>query len=140
MYDAFPTIQHPLAIIGIAEKGYLSIEYRISIPPGHSSIPTNPSAIGILASAVDKLENIPHPSKLGYGPEKDLLLGVAPYLKFPFRVILTNMWLFGPIIQWILSLKPGTNSLQRTTTAITLFNGGEKENTLPTTASMTVNR
>ncbi|CAF4851308.1 unnamed protein product [Rotaria socialis] len=35
--------------------------------------------------------------------------------------------------------KPGTNALQRTTSAVTLISGGEKENILPTSASATIN-
>lgn len=138
--EAFPTLTHPLAIIGIAEKGYLSVRYRIDLPPGHSSMPSAPTAIGILAHAIDRVESTPKPSQFGHGPEMSLLVGVTPYLKFPLRLIMSNIWLFGPIIQWTLSRKPGTDALQRTTTAFTLISGGEKENTLPTSAAATVNR
>ena len=136
----FPSLNNPLAIIGIAEKGYLSVEYSIHHAPGHSSIPSPPSAIGILARAVDKIENTPQPSQFGRGPELDLLLGITPYLKFPLRLVMSNIWLFGSLIQWILSTKPATDALQRTSTAITLISGGEKDNILPTSASATINR
>jgi carboxypeptidase PM20D1 len=53
---------------------------------------------------------------------------------------MSNIWLFGSVIQWVLTRKPGTDALQRTTTAVTLISGGEKENVLPTSASATVNR
>jgi carboxypeptidase PM20D1 len=138
--QAFPTLDNPVAIIGVAEKGYITIEYSINIAPGHSSMPSTPTAIGILARAVDKLESTPQPSQFGHGPEMSLLLGLTPYLKFPLRLVMSNMWLFGPAIQWVLTRKPGTDALQRTTTAVTLIKGGEKENILPTSASATVNR
>lgn len=138
--EAFPTVTNPIAIIGIAEKGFMNVEYRVSIAPGHSSMPTPPTAIGILAHAVEQLENVPQLSQFGRGPELDLLLGITPYLKFPLRLAMSNMWLFGPVIQWVLSRKPGTDALQRTTTAVTLISGGEKDNVLPTSASATVNR
>lgn len=138
--EAFPTLTNPLAIIGVAEKGYLSVEYRIDLPPGHSSMPSTPTAIGILARAVDRIESTSKPSQFGQGPEMSLLLGVTPYLKFPLRLVMSNIWLFGPVIQWVLSRKPGTDALQRSTTAVTLISGGEKENTLPTSAKATVNR
>jgi len=138
--EAFPTLQNSIAIIGVAEKGYISIEYRINIAPGHSSMPSTPTAIGILARAVDKLENTPQPSKFGLGPEISLLLAITPYFNFPLRLVMSNIWLFGSVIQWVLSFKPGTDALQRTTTAVTLISGGEKENILPTSASATVNR
>ncbi len=138
--EAFPTLNNPVAIIGVAEKGYLSIEYRIDIPPGHSSMPSTPTAIGILARGVDKLESTLKPSQFGHGPEMGLLLGITPYLKFPLRLVMSNIWLFGPAIQWVLTRKPGTDALQRTTTAVTLISGGQKDNILPTSASATENR
>ncbi|CAF3396291.1 unnamed protein product [Rotaria sp. Silwood1] len=135
----FPTLNNPLAIIGVAEKGYMSVEYRISMPPGHSSMPAAPTAIGILAHGVDKLESTPQPSQFGRGPELSFLHGITPYLNFPLRLVLSNIWLFGTAIQWVLSRKPATDALQRTTTAITFISGGEKDNVLPTSASATIN-
>jgi carboxypeptidase PM20D1 len=118
----------------------MTIEYRIDISPGHSSMPSAPTAIGILARAVNRLESTPQPSQFGHGPEIALFLGITPYLKFPLRLVMSNIWLFGSVIQWVLTRKPGTDALQRTTTAVTLISGGEKENVLPTSASATVNR
>ncbi|CAF1072909.1 unnamed protein product [Rotaria sordida] len=137
--EVFPTLNNPIAIIGVAEKGYMSIKYRIDMASGHSSMPSAPTAIGILARAVDKLESTLQPSQFGRGPELSLLHGVTPYLKFPLRLVMSNIWLFGPVIQWVLSQKPGTDALQRTTTAVTFISGGEKDNVLPTSASATVN-
>ena len=84
--EAFPTLTHPIAIIGVAEKGYVSINYRISIPPGHSSMPSAPTAIGILARAVDRLESTPQPSQFGHGPEMSLFLSITPYLTFSLTI------------------------------------------------------
>ena len=137
--EAFPGLSTPVAIVGVAEKGYLSAEYHVDLAPGHSSIPTTPTAIGILARAMDKLESTPLPSQFGRGPEMSLLGGVTPYLSFPLRLVMSNVWLFGPVIQWVLSMKPGTNALHRTTAAITLISGGEKDNVLPTSAEATIN-
>lgn len=130
----------PVALIGVAEKGYMTIQYSVNITPGHSSIPMPPTAIGVLAQAVSNLEKVLQPSKFGYGPEISLLNAVTPYLSFPMRLAMSNLWLFGPLIQFVLSAKPGTNALQRTTSAITLISGGEKENVLPSMASFSVNR
>ena len=124
----------------MAEKGFISIEYRVTAPPGHSSMPTSPTAIGILARAVDKLESTPQPVQFGHGPEVNLFNALTPYLKFPLRLVMSNVWLFRPIIQWILAQKPSTDALQRTTSAVTLISGGEKDNVLPASASATVNR
>ena len=138
--EAFASLDTPVAIIGVAEKGYLTVEYSIDIPPGHSSMPSAPTAIGILARAIDRLESTAQPCQFGNGPELGLILGIAPYLKFPFRLALSNLWLFKPVIEWVMTRKPATDALQRTTTAVTLITGGQKDNVLPTSAKATVNR
>lgn len=138
--NAFPGLKTPAAIISVSEKGYMTVQYTVNITPGHSSIPTPPTAIGVIAKAIDRLENTPQPSKFGYGPEMSLFNAITPYLNLPLRLVMSNTWLFGPIIQQVLASKPGTNAIQRTTTAITLIVGGEKENMLPSSATVTVNR
>ena len=140
MEEAFPGLKLPVAIISVAEKGYMTVEYRVDVPPGHASISSTPTAIGILARGMDRLESTHQPSRFGYGPEMALFHGVTPYLNSPLRLAMSNVWLFGPVIQWVLSKKPGTNAIQRTTTAITLIEGGEKENILPASAMATINR
>ncbi|XP_051736253.1 N-fatty-acyl-amino acid synthase/hydrolase PM20D1.2-like [Ctenopharyngodon idella] len=61
----------PAALIGISEKGQATVKLSVSSAPGHSSIPPRESSIGILASAVRRLEENPMPRLFGYGPERD---------------------------------------------------------------------
>ena len=55
------------------------------------------------------------------------------------RVALSNMWLFEPWVRRQLERTPSTNALLRTTTAITVIRGGDKENVLPGAAEALVN-
>jgi carboxypeptidase PM20D1 len=55
------------------------------------------------------------------------------------RVVLSNRWLFGPLILRQLERAPSTNAMLRTTTAITVIRGGNKENVLPGEAEALVN-
>ena len=48
----FPGLTAPLASIGVAEKGYLTVELSVAAAGGHSSTPPAATAIGILAAAV----------------------------------------------------------------------------------------
>jgi len=64
---------------------------------------------------------------------------IAPELHGLQRVALSNRWLFGPLIRAQLQSAPATNALLRTTTAITVVSGGNKENVLPGTAAALVN-
>ena len=52
----FPGIPDNTALIGIAQKGYVSLELGIHGVGGHSSQPPSESNIGILAEAITKLE------------------------------------------------------------------------------------
>ncbi len=64
--DGIKGVEKPLGMIGVAEKGYLSLELEVKFgEQGHSSRPPKETAIGILAAAVAKLEQSPHPSRFG---------------------------------------------------------------------------
>ncbi|KAK3610576.1 hypothetical protein CHS0354_009016 [Potamilus streckersoni] len=126
--NVIPGIDRPVAMVGSSEKGQVFLELLVKGTPSHSSMPEPESPIGILANAVARLEKYPQPSMFGYGPEKDTFEHLAPEMKLPFRMVMTNLWLFGPVVSWILSLKPVTNAIIRTVTAVTMFQAGVKIN------------
>lgn len=64
---------------------------------------------------------------------------IAPDLPFAYRMALSNLWLFGGLVEDRLGYIPHTNAALRTTTAPTMFNAGIKENVLPQTARAVVN-
>ena len=47
-----PGLARPAALIGIAEKGFVSLELSAVAPAGHSSMPPPQTAMGIVAAAV----------------------------------------------------------------------------------------
>jgi carboxypeptidase PM20D1 len=55
------------------------------------------------------------------------------------RLALSNLWLLEPLVRRQLAAAPSTDALLRTTTAITIIRGGNKENVLPETAEAWVN-
>ena len=59
-----PGLAYPAALVGIAEKGFVSIELSAAAPAGHSSMPPPQTAVGIVAAAVRALENHPMPAAL----------------------------------------------------------------------------
>ncbi|MCK5884943.1 MAG: M20/M25/M40 family metallo-hydrolase, partial [Alcanivorax sp.] len=126
------------ALMGIAEKGYMTVELQAEAEPGHSSRPPQTTAIGDLAAAIDHLQTHPRPASLS-GPTRKMLEQVAPHQPFAKRLVLANLWLFEPLIVRQLEGKPETNALLRTTMAPTLLSAGVKENVLPATASATLN-
>ncbi|XP_041051866.1 N-fatty-acyl-amino acid synthase/hydrolase PM20D1-like isoform X2 [Carcharodon carcharias] len=134
-----PGLDKQAAIIATSEKGYVTISLSVSMATGHSSMPAKESSIGILAAAVSKLENNPMPRMLGQGPERGLLEHLSPQLRFPLNVVMANLWLFAPLVSRMMENKPSTNSLVRTTTAVTEFHAGVKANVIAPFARATVN-
>jgi carboxypeptidase PM20D1 len=135
---AVPGVASPLAMVGVAEKGSVAIDLSIEIEGGHSSTPPRHTAIGILAAALTRLEASPMPGRIA-GPTRGMAEHLAPELGLPFRVVLANLWLFGPLLELAMSSRPPLDALLRTTTAVTIVDGGVKENVLPARASAVAN-
>jgi carboxypeptidase PM20D1 len=133
-----PGAAKPVALIGVAEKGYLSLELTTEATGGHSSMPPPQTAVGILAAAVDRLEAHPFPTHLT-GPVRSLAATLAPGLPFLQRLALANLWLFGPVLERVFAGAPATNAMVRTTLAPTVFQAGSKDNVLPQRARAVVN-
>ncbi|MFK8016723.1 MAG: M20/M25/M40 family metallo-hydrolase, partial [Gammaproteobacteria bacterium] len=132
-----PGIDRPVAIVGIAEKGYVNLHLDVDAPGGHSSQPPEHTAAGILAAALVKVEANPFPPDLStMDAQMDYL---AHHMPFRSRLALANRWLFGPIIKNTLLANPATAASIRTTTAVTMLEGSTKSNILPTRASAVVN-
>lgn len=133
-----PGVAGDLAMVGIAEKGYVSVRLSVQAVGGHSSQPPPQSAIGILSHALVRLEARQMPARLV--PTATAMLDVlAPMLPFPARMAVRNRWLLGPALTSQLAKTPTGNALVRTTTAETTFNAGVKDNVLPTIATATIN-
>jgi carboxypeptidase PM20D1 len=130
--------QGQVAMIGVAEKGFLTLELVATAPGGHSSMPGTESAIGSLARAVTRLEENPMPARLE-GITGDMLDALSPQLPFTSRLAISQRWLLGGLLVSGLSASPETNALVRTTTAVTMIDAGTKANVLPSNATATAN-
>jgi carboxypeptidase PM20D1 len=135
-----PGLTAPLALIGIAEKGYSSIRLRISATPGHASMPPSPgtSAIGMLSRALQRLDEEQLPAHL-QGVSREMFETIAPEMHGFNRVALSNLWLFEPLVRRQLEQRPSSNAMLRTTTALTVVQAGNKDNVLPGRAEATIN-
>jgi carboxypeptidase PM20D1 len=135
-----PGLRQPAAMIGVAEKGYLSVVLKISATPGHSSMPParGSSAIAMMSAALKRLDDRQLPAGIR-GVAGEMFDTLAPEMGGFSRVALSNLWLFGPLVQKQLEQSASTNAALRTTTALTIVNAGNKENVLPGRAEATVN-
>lgn len=142
----FPGIEDNTALIGIAQKGFISLELAMNGVGGHSSQPPEESNIGILAEAITKLEDAQFPYTIHpavraqyryMGPELDeenqpLYAAVA----FGKDDEMTE-----PEQQFIDMMAENqlTRAMLHTTIAVTMFNAGVKDNVLPPSATAVVN-
>jgi len=133
-----PGLDAPLAVIAVGEKGYISLKLTAHAPGGHSSQPPEHTAIGVLAQGINRLEERQMPARLE-GPLYDLFQYAGPEMQFPYRLVMANLWLFGPLLEWQLVQNPTTAAGLRTTTAVTIVDGGTKDNVLPAKAEAVVN-
>jgi carboxypeptidase PM20D1 len=136
--DLFPGISAPVAMIGVAEKGYLTLELLVEGEGGHSSMPPKLTSIGILSRAIDRLEANQLPAEL-VTPVREMFETLGPEMSFTNRMILANLWLFKHHFLTVLQKSPNTDAMLRTTTAPTIFQSGTKENVLPGRARAIVN-
>jgi carboxypeptidase PM20D1 len=133
-----PGISEPVALVGIAEKGFVSIELTTRVAGGHSSLPPRQSAVGILSAAVARLEQTPMKTRLE-GPTRELLDRIGPHFPTIQRAVFANLWLTAPLVLHRLEGSPTTNAMVRTTTAPTIFQAGTKDNVLPSYARAVIN-
>jgi carboxypeptidase PM20D1 len=133
-----PGLDATVAIVGIAEKGYVNLELRVDGVGGHSSAPPKQTNIGILADAIGELEEHPFPARL-QGGSLAMVRHVAPEMPFAYRLVLGNLWLFRPLVTRVMTASQESAPMVRTTTAATIVEGGVKANVLPITARAVVN-
>lgn len=133
-----PGVTQPVSLIGIAEKGYMTLVLTAEQAGGHSSTPPPQSAVGILSSAIHNLQNDPFPANLD-GPGMLIFDYVGPEMPFGMKLMFANRWLFNPLIESELQKADSTNASIRTTIAPTIFKAGTKENLLPLKATAMVN-
>lgn len=133
-----PGLKGPLALIGVAEKGYATFALSTSAAPGHSSMPPPRTVIGRTAEAAVRVEMNPPPAHLS-GVPRETFETIAPEMPLTNRVLLSNLWLTEPLVRRELARQPASNAMLRTTAALTMFNAGSKSNVLPGHAQALIN-
>ncbi len=137
-HGTIPGVRPPVALVGIAEKGYVSVALSAAGQGGHSSMPPEQTAVGIVADAVRKLEAAPMPARLA-GATRNMIDTLSPHMGFGSRLVLANLWAFEGLATLALAAQPTANATVRTTTAVTMIEGGTKDNVLPARARAVVN-
>ena len=135
----FPGVKIPCALIGVAEKGMLNVEYSVKGGGGHSSSPAPHTPVGRLSAACVRMENSPFKFRLTK-PVREMLDTLGRHSTFIYRIIFANLWCFAPVLN-LLTKKTGgeMNAFMRTTTAFTQMEGSKGINVIPPYAKMASN-
>src|SRR5881275_2458668 len=131
-------ISAPVALVGIAEKGYVTVALTAQAEGGHSSMPPDETAVGMLAVGITRLEQHQMPRAIR-GPTAAMFDYLGPEMPFGPRLVMANRWLLGGVLAGKFGATPQGNAMLRTTTAPTVLQAGIKENVLPSSARALVN-
>lgn len=137
--NVFPGVKQPCALIGIAEKGMLNLEYSIASAGGHASAPKPHTPVGRLSLACVRLEAHPFRAHITK-PVREMFDTLGRRSGFAYRMIFANLWCFGWILDAMCKKSGGElNALLRTTVAFTQMSGSKAPNVIPPSASMVSN-
>ena len=133
-----PVTNQPMTLIGVAEKGYLTLQLEVKAAGGHSNAPGAQTAIDTLARAIVAIRTDSFAPSYA-GVTRDMLEAMAPHAPLVTRMAIANSWLFEPLLLRELSATPQGAATLQTTIAPTMLQGSPKQNVLPTIATATIN-
>jgi len=133
-----PGVAAPVALIGTAEKGFVSVQLSATAAGGHSSMPPRETAVGIVAAAVQRVQDHPLPTHLS-ASSGAMFEVLAAEMNLGMRIVAANLWLTKPLLELKAKKSDTLRAMLHTTTAATMIGGGVKDNVLPTEAHAVIN-
>lgn len=130
-------MEQPVAMVGIAEKGFVNLKLTVSAQGGHSSQPPPQTAAGILSQAIVNLENNQFDTDISHTYKT--FESVGYYAPMFSRLPMANLWLLESVVEDSLLSSANTAASIRSTIAATMLTGSSKSNVLPTQATAVVN-
>ena len=135
----FPGVAGRMAVIGVAEKGLMDVEFRTKSKGGHASAPPAHGPVGYLAQAVVDVEKHPFKAQLTK-PIEEMFDTLGRRSSFVMKIIFANLWLFKPVLDMITRKSGGElNAMMRTTVAFTTMDGSKASNVIPPQAKVGAN-
>ena len=133
---SYPWMESDAAVIGLAEKGYLTLRLTAHGVQGHASVPELNTAAGSLCRCLAELEQNQFTAKLCNPVE--MMLGATSGMLRESEVV-SDLSPTPAEMMHIIEKWPSGNALVRTTTAITMIRGSSKENIIPASPYALVN-
>lgn len=138
--DPMVGIKGNFAMVGVFEKGKADVRFTARSSGGHASAPGKHTPIARLAAFVNEVETRP-PFRRKFLPEvKAMFRRLAPYAPFHLRLVMGNLWLFGPVMKRVMpAISAQAAAMLQTTAAFTMQSGSDACNVLPQEASVSAN-
>ena len=137
--QAFPGVTRPLGVVGVSEKGVLSLRLTASGRGGHASRPTKGGPAARLATAITRVERRPFPATLSPAT-LEMLRRLGPHLPRPIRPLVERAGRFpGALARVMVAAGPEAAALARTTVAVTTLSGSPAINVSPTSVRAGLN-
>lgn len=134
-----PGVPVATAMVGVAERGVMTVHLTAREAGGHASTPPALPATVRLARAIDRVHRHPFPTRIA-PPVRALFATLAPHAPQPLRWVFGHLGLTGPLLAAVCArLGPEMNALVRTTAVATELSGAPGENVLATTARASLN-
>lgn len=134
----FPLLGGPVALIGVAEKGYATLRITAPAKGGHSSAPPPQTGVEVLARAVLAITGRPFELRFAGAPA-EMVRELAPTAGTAVKMAVANEWLFRPLLVKQIAATPAGAASLHTTIAPTMLRGSPKENVLPQDATAWIN-
>ena len=134
-----PFVHVPAAMVGVGEKGIVTVRLSALGEGGHASTPPATTATARIARAVHRLSPNPFPKRTPRSL-RTMLSTFAPHTRGPVRLLLRTL----AATPWVTArlfarLDGEPAALVRTTLAATMLEGGSAPNVLPARAAATLN-
>lgn len=139
--DPISGVHGHFAVVGIFEKGYGDVRFIARSNGGHASAPGKNTPIPRLAKFISRVEKST-PFRAAFTPAVTAMFTrLAPYTEnFGLRLVLSNLWLFGPLLKKVMPLiSAQAAAMLQTTIAFTMQSGSAGYNVLPQEASVYAN-
>ncbi|MDR1319586.1 MAG: M20/M25/M40 family metallo-hydrolase [Treponema sp.] len=131
-------IDSPLALFGIEEKGFLSLDLTVAQNPGHASRPPKVQAAAVLGRALCRIAKKPFPFNLTPTVES-FFARLAPLSGGAQGFFMRHARALGSIFFRAVSGNPDIASLLHTTVAMTQLEGSAADNVMPSEVRAVIN-
>lgn len=132
------SVDKAIALVGVAEKGFLTLQITVNGTGGHSSMPPKKGSLVLAAEIINELNE--HQMSASITEPIDFFLkNVGGSMDFKSQLAIANQWFLKDLLIKSLEKDAASNALIRTTTALTMAHSSDAPNVLSATTEIIVN-